>query len=773
MTNIPTSAATATPTSLSTTMTTKTTATTANTFATGLLMTAPTNINTTTSTATITTPTTTPTVPSSSITSNAFPSTTSNDVPTSLAAATSTTDDETTSVSKTSSVTTVAAISSKLSSPAAFATTVPNTTSRPSPTTISAVTLFSSTTPQPSSATSPLRPTSSTSSNTLSTSRQVFVTSFSPPPPTTFNMSMAPCSGIWAAWSSCSTSCGDGVRSREVVFSGNENHHCARQNATIETALCSERIECPHDCIGSWGPWDDCSTSCSSGTRSRTFAVAVAAAFGGRECVSSHESAEVEVCASYLCPVDCIGVWSSWSECSTSCRGGAAFREFSVLSSPLHGGQACSFENATVTMRPCNTDTCPNDCNGTWLAWSTCSATCGSGLKFRFFREWNAADYTTGGLPCVVANNTSEAEVCVGGNCATVNNVTNGSDVLDTTTKAILGTVGGLVVIGVVVLIVFCVCVKTRQRAGVSHLRKVVEFTKRGLPQDPEHLQFHTAPSPVSVPPPEKHQLQVDTDIPPLPHVLRESHTPATQPTLKTAATEGEFARATKTGSPALWKSKTEQRKGSNDFQPRVHDGEFEPTPYSRSGTPLRRRSSTFASQSPRFRRPFYSKSRAPTPNVEDITRSNPAGLPSSVYAAMDRSSSALSSPAQRTTNPTLPKVQPTPRGAAALRDAQIALGQQPTAVEKIDNRKRRRARRRRRRAKDSSQRQKSRVVNLDDPGDTLQNSHQSTVSPASRSRYATDDQPTRERVSRQKMKSPSGKLSRSPVSRGNDVQFV
>ena len=206
---------------------------------------------------------------------------------------------------------------------------------------------------------------------------------------------------FWSDWSSCSVSCGQGVRERyrlctnpEPAFGGSP---CA--GSDTEILPCSTGVNCPIDGNWTlWSPWSSCSASCGTGTQMRERDCAEPLpAFGGLPCDGN--DLEIRECVND-CPIP--GNWSPWSEftvCSASCGLGTQTRTRSCSNpSPAFGGPKCA--GPSVETSECQVALCPVDGQWSpWTSWSLCQGTCGLGIKVRL-RECNSPPPANGGKEC-------------------------------------------------------------------------------------------------------------------------------------------------------------------------------------------------------------------------------------------------------------------------------------------------------------------------------------------------------------------------------------
>eukprot|EP00929_Paragymnodinium_shiwhaense_P118522 TRINITY_DN90434_c0_g1_i1.p1 TRINITY_DN90434_c0_g1~~TRINITY_DN90434_c0_g1_i1.p1 ORF type:complete len:1555 (-),score=394.78 TRINITY_DN90434_c0_g1_i1:60-4724(-) len=195
----------------------------------------------------------------------------------------------------------------------------------------------------------------------------------------------------WTHWGNCSKECGGGQHARyRQIARMNKNGGDPCENDLVETAGCnSQPCVAPKDCIISeWTPWTkECSVTCGSGQLERTRKVISDAQGAGLRCLG--DLSQTKPCTVGRCPAtDCKWQdWSEWSSCSCSCGGGMKDRTRRISVYPLKGGLACE-SHAKSEVIACNTQSCSsNKCQDgkwePWSAWGECTQTCKGGVAMR------------------------------------------------------------------------------------------------------------------------------------------------------------------------------------------------------------------------------------------------------------------------------------------------------------------------------------------------------------------------------------------------------
>nr|XP_018671668.1 A disintegrin and metalloproteinase with thrombospondin motifs adt-1 isoform X2 [Ciona intestinalis] len=172
----------------------------------------------------------------------------------------------------------------------------------------------------------------------------------------------------WGLWSTCSKTCGSGTRSKQrTCILGNTGPACSGQSVARQACATNR---CPY--FLSWGSWSVCSTTCGSGTkhRSRPCSTGNTADCRGRK-------RQQRQCSVTSCTLSGWQSWGVWGQCSKTCGGG--IRERIRQCDRGNSDQGC--DGDTTSTQRCNQQICP--AYSGWSGWSSCSVTCGHGVKIR------------------------------------------------------------------------------------------------------------------------------------------------------------------------------------------------------------------------------------------------------------------------------------------------------------------------------------------------------------------------------------------------------
>jgi hypothetical protein len=226
----------------------------------------------------------------------------------------------------------------------------------------------------------------------------------------------------WTEWSTCSKTCGGGVATRSRTVHTASGYGGVGCPPLADSAVCNAP-RCPVDCLVSeWSSWGLCTDRCAipttTATKTRTRLVLTPTSHGGVDCgvLAEHQDCPPVtgcVCNSETEGVTCeVSAFGSWGLCTRMCAGGKQHRFRTVVQS-AYCAEWSSGCPSLVDDRDCNTQPCPIDCDvELWLGWSTCSASCNSGVMSR--TRAVKTDPEHGGYPCPPL---SEADSCNGHHC--------------------------------------------------------------------------------------------------------------------------------------------------------------------------------------------------------------------------------------------------------------------------------------------------------------------------------------------------------------------
>ncbi|XP_057313717.1 coadhesin-like [Hydractinia symbiolongicarpus] len=240
------------------------------------------------------------------------------------------------------------------------------------------------------------------------------------------NEMVCPVNGKWGLWKNvtgCSSTCGGGFYTQERVCDspapvglGNPCEFITYDGYGLlenRTFACNTQL-CPvHGGWSSWESWSSCSKSCDIGFKRRNRSCnSPEPLFGGKECLLNNtvgtglSESHTRECRLRDCPID--GEWGSWTNtpCSVTCGGGELKRTRQCNNPPPQFGGMCVTNNDDRMFNESLTESCNNELcpvNGSWAAWSTwtsCSLTCGTGVRHRNRLCNNPLPVTTG-LECL------------------------------------------------------------------------------------------------------------------------------------------------------------------------------------------------------------------------------------------------------------------------------------------------------------------------------------------------------------------------------------
>ena len=191
------------------------------------------------------------------------------------------------------------------------------------------------------------------------------------------------------------------------------------QNA-IGTPPPLDPADAPVDCVGEWTAWSDCSQACGVGVKKRTYNYTTPAKNGGRECTDGGEPVangqeQPESCNTHPCPVDCVGTWTEWTPCTKPCGSGETTRTYTHKILAKDNGKNCPHQNQYVAREACNTQPCAVDCQGAWSPWTDCSRN-EQGYQYKKYTISVFADHGGSTTTCEASNNYTVGQFCNDGN---------------------------------------------------------------------------------------------------------------------------------------------------------------------------------------------------------------------------------------------------------------------------------------------------------------------------------------------------------------------
>ncbi|XP_060593871.1 adhesion G protein-coupled receptor B2-like [Ruditapes philippinarum] len=167
-----------------------------------------------------------------------------------------------------------------------------------------------------------------------------------------------------------------------------------------------------------WTSWSSCSATCGGGIRSQTRSCSNPSPSSyGQYCVGSND--RVESCAKNNCVHGGWSDWSNWGSCSVTCGMGLQRRTRTCSNPPpILAGNHCFGDRSETQL--CMPSPCANGGWSDWTSWSSCSATCGGGIRTQT-RSCSNPSPSPYGHYCVGSNDRVEScanNVCVTNYCS-------------------------------------------------------------------------------------------------------------------------------------------------------------------------------------------------------------------------------------------------------------------------------------------------------------------------------------------------------------------
>lgn len=220
------------------------------------------------------------------------------------------------------------------------------------------------------------------------------------------------CEAGFTEYGECDKECGGGLKKRTYIVnvpSSGEGMRCLHGDGYIDEASCNETV-CPVDCVSYWGDPTPCSVECGGGETSREYIIQTPSVGTGLPCDHVNGWKDVTECNTHPCPIDCVGGWSEYDDCTKACGGGEQTSIYEVDQIAQYGGEECPEDDGNIRTRDCNTQECPIDCIEE-ERWSDCDKDCGPGIIKK--RSYVKVEPKYGGRPCELPDgHLLETKVC-------------------------------------------------------------------------------------------------------------------------------------------------------------------------------------------------------------------------------------------------------------------------------------------------------------------------------------------------------------------------
>uniref|UniRef100_A0A8C5BKQ3 ADAM metallopeptidase with thrombospondin type 1 motif 9 n=1 Tax=Gadus morhua TaxID=8049 RepID=A0A8C5BKQ3_GADMO len=193
---------------------------------------------------------------------------------------------------------------------------------------------------------------------------------------------------VYGNWGECTKPCGGGVKTRLVVCqrpNGERFNHlsCEILDKPPDREQCNTQ-SCSANPHWSTDPWSSCSASCGKGLRNRPVSCVTGSGLPlpEEDCRLRPKPARQRRCRGSRCPK-----WKTggWAECSATCGTGTQRREVSCRLGNRRSpdGTECSQRSRPASGQPCSVTECPSLYQWREEEWQPCSKSCGTGHRRR------------------------------------------------------------------------------------------------------------------------------------------------------------------------------------------------------------------------------------------------------------------------------------------------------------------------------------------------------------------------------------------------------
>jgi hypothetical protein len=166
----------------------------------------------------------------------------------------------------------------------------------------------------------------------------------------------------------------------------------------------------PINCIGSFVDKGVCSTTCGPGDQEQEYKITSPAQYGGASCSKNQDDTRIISCNLTPCPIDCIGSFGDYDTCSEDCGGGTQTRTYTITQEEKHNGNKCPHTDGYTEDKECNPDPCPINCVGDFVPFKDCSRECDGGIYQEIYNITKEAQY--GGVSCKNKQNDLKTSPC-------------------------------------------------------------------------------------------------------------------------------------------------------------------------------------------------------------------------------------------------------------------------------------------------------------------------------------------------------------------------